>query len=123
MGQSHGDLGSEELCLVLWEHFNFDKVAEKFSTLNELHQEVNAVLILEYILHVHQEWMVDRVKSIFLELDVLHLLILQDDILTDALHSVELVVLLVFDEEDLSKGTLSDHFADLEVRKLSWCHI
>ena len=115
MGQSEGNLGREELCLVLWEHAHFDQVTEQFTTLHELHQEVDTILVLEHILHVHEEWVIDRAQNIFLKLYVLHLLILQNDVLSDALHGIKFLGGYVFDKEHLTEGALSNHFADLEV--------
>ena len=39
--------------------------------------------------------MLDRVEDVLLELNVLHLLVLKDHVLADALHSVQLFVVLV----------------------------
>jgi hypothetical protein len=55
--QSH--LHSEKLSLFLFKSLDLDKMAEKFPTLHEFHQEIDTVLILEHKFHIHQEWMVN----------------------------------------------------------------
>ena len=47
------DLGGEELGLVLGDHADLDQVAEEFAALDELHEEVDAELVLEHLLHEH----------------------------------------------------------------------
>jgi len=59
--------------------------------------------------------MLDGVKDVLLELDVFHLLVLEDHVLADALHSVQLLVVLVLHQEDLAKSTLTDQLAELKV--------
>ena len=115
MSQCECDLGSKEFSLVLREHAHFDQVAEELAALDELHQEVDTVLILEDILHVDQEWVIDLAQDVFLQLDVLHLLIFKNDILANDLHGKQLFGSNLLDQENLTKGTLADQFANLEV--------
>lgn len=115
MRQSERDLGCKELGLVLREHAHFDQVAEEFATLDELHQEVDTVLILEYVLHVDQEWVIDLAQDVFLQLNILHLLIFENDILANDLHGEQLLGSNLLDQEHLTEGTLADQFANLEV--------
>ena len=88
MGECERDLRGEELGLVLGEHAHLDQVAEELAALDELHEEVDAELVLEHVLHVHEERVVNLAQNILLQLDVLHLLILQNYVLPDALHGV-----------------------------------
>ena len=88
MGECERDLRCEKLGLVLGEHAHLDQVAEELAALDELHEEVDAELVLEHVLHVHEERVVNLAQNILLQLDVLHLLILQNYVLPDALHGV-----------------------------------
>lgn len=115
MGEGKGDLGREELGLVLREHADFDQVTEQLASLDKLHEEIDSELILEDILHVDEEGVVYLAQNIFLELDVLHLLVLQDNIFADAFHRVQLLGHLMLHEEHLSEGTLADHLTNIEV--------
>ena len=76
MSKGKGNLSGKEFSLILREHTNFDKMAEKLATLDEFHQEVDTELILENIFHVNQERMIDLSEDILFELDIFHLLIL-----------------------------------------------
>ena len=76
MSKGKGNLSGKEFSLILREHTNFDEMAEKLTTLDEFHQEVDTELILENIFHVNQERMIDLSEDILFELDIFHLLIL-----------------------------------------------
>lgn len=56
--ESQSDLSGEELGLVLIESLDLHEMLEKLTTLDELHDEVNAELILEDVFHANEEWMV-----------------------------------------------------------------
>lgn len=58
LAQAESYLGSEKLRLLLSEPLYLHKVLEKLATLDKLHDEVNAELILEDVLHAHEERMV-----------------------------------------------------------------
>lgn len=118
MGESKGDLSCKEPGLVFWEHAHFDQMAEKFATFDKLHEEVDTELVLEDVLHIDKEGMIYRPQDILLQLNVLHLLILQNYILPDALHRIQFLSLRVLDEEHFTESTLANHFADLEIFEL-----
>jgi len=61
MAKCEADLHSKELGLVLWELSHLNQVAEELSSLDERHEEINTVLVLEYIFHINQERMIDAV--------------------------------------------------------------
>lgn len=77
------------------------------------------MLVLENVLHVDEEGMVNGVKDVLLQSDVFELVVLQDDILPDALHGVQVLVIDIFNQEDLAKRSLSNHLLHDEVFKLS----
>jgi len=66
-------------------------MSEQLTTLDELHQEVDTVVVLENVVHVNDERVVDAIEDIFLQLDILELLVVNDDVLSDTLHSVDLL--------------------------------
>lgn len=59
VSQGEGHLRCKELGLGFREHFHVDQVTEKFSSLHEFHEEIDAVLVLEDVLHVDEERVVD----------------------------------------------------------------
>jgi len=109
----------EEPCLALFEALHCDQVSEKLAALDELHEEVNSELILEDILHVYEEGVVNSVQDIFFKLDIFHLLVLNYDVLADALHSVQLPRSgHLLHQEHFTEGAFSDHFQNFEVIQL-----
>jgi hypothetical protein len=95
-------------------------VSEQFPALDELHEEVNSELILEDVLHVYEEGVVNGVQDIFFQLDIFHLLVLNDNVLADTLHSVQFPRSShLLDQKHFTKGAFSDHLQDFEVVKLS----
>jgi len=54
-------------------------------------------------------------ENIFLVLSVLNLFLINEDILIDSLHSIELTCILVSYQKNFSKRPLVDDFNDLEV--------
>lgn len=120
MAQCERHLSREEPCLALFEALHCDQVSEQFPTLDELHEEVNSELILEDVLHVYEEGVVNGIQDVFFQLDVFHLLVLNDDVLADALHSVQFPRSgHLLHQEHFTEGAFSDHFQNFEVVKLS----
>lgn len=115
MPQGESDLCDEEAGLVLSEALDLDKVAEQLATLDEAHDEVDAGLVLEDELHVDDEGMLHRVEDVLFELDVLPLLIVNHDVLPDALHGVDLLSHQVLNQVHLAECTLAHHPEDHEV--------
>lgn len=74
--ESEGDLRAEESNVFLRETLDLHEMAEKLSSLDEFHEEVDAMLVLEDILHIDKEGMVDGVEDIFLKSDILKLVVL-----------------------------------------------
>lgn len=66
VSEGNRDLGNKESRLIFPESLNFNKMPEQLSSLDELHYEVYAEIILEHILHVHDKRMVNRVQDILL---------------------------------------------------------
>ena len=59
--------------------------------------------------------MVHRVENVLLHGDVVELVVLEDQVLSDALHSVERPVRRMLDKEHLTECALTDQLLDLEV--------
>ena len=52
------DLCCVKFSLFLREALHLRKVFEEFSALNKIHNEVDAIGLLEYVVHPDDEWMV-----------------------------------------------------------------
>lgn len=72
-------------------------MSEKLATLDEFHDKVDSEIVLEDILHVHDEGMIHLEEDVFLQLYVLKLLILHYDVFSDTFHGKNLLVLLILD--------------------------
>lgn len=115
MSKSNCDLGNEESRLILSESLDFNKMPEQLASLDKLHYEVYAEIILEHILHVDDKRMINRVQDILLKLDVFKLLIVYNYILSDAFHGKNFFVKHVLNEIHFTKGSFANHFKDLKV--------
>lgn len=91
-------------------------VCEKFTAADKLHNEVKLVFSLERKLHVHDEGRPDRCEDLTLSHDVLELVLLDDVILTEYLHSVNFFRGVFFcGQEHFTECSLSDKLLDFEV--------
>ena len=86
------DLCSIEFCFFFREAFLLWKVLEKLSTLDELHDEVDAEGFLENVVHTNDEWMVYLVENKLFDLQWLNRLVLDNNIFADNLHGVVFVL-------------------------------
>ena len=84
-------------------------MSEKLAAFDEFHDKVDSEIVLEDILHVHDEGMIHLEEDVFLQLYVLKLLILHYDVFSDTFHGKNLLVLLILDEINFSKGSLAYH--------------
>lgn len=84
---------------------------------DEGHDEVEAGLSLEKILHAHEERVVAAEEDVFLKFCVLNLLEVEEDIFADRLDSVLLVrwVIRPLRQEDFAEGSLAEKSLLLEV--------
>lgn len=88
--------------------------------LDELHEEVDSEFVLKHILHVHNKRVVNIKQNVFLQLYILKLLIINDNVLPNALHCKELIRLLFqLHQEHLPKSALPYHFLNHEVREFN----
>ena len=115
MSKRQSDLSRKKLSLLFLESLNRDQVSKELATLDENHQEIDSKIVLEHILHIDQEGMVDLIENIFFEIYVLHLIVLQNKILADTLHSEQLTGSLLLYEEHFSKSPLANQLLDLEI--------
>ena len=85
-------------------------MTEEFTAADELHDEVDSDWALENVFHVDKEGVVHGAQDISFEVNVVHLIVLQDSVFTDALHRVLLIrIVLVLDEVDLAESAFTKH--------------
>ena len=67
MPERNGDLGDHELGLFFVESSHFDKMPEKFTTLNKLHDKENSIFVLENVIHADDERMINIEEDLLLQ--------------------------------------------------------
>ena len=83
-------MSNHELSLVVAKSANLDQMPEELTALNEVHQEIDACLVTEHVVHADDEGVVHLVQDLLLQLEGVHVLILEDHVLSNALHGVNL---------------------------------
>ena len=115
VAESKSDLGGEKFSLVFVEPFYLYQVSEQFASCYEFHDEVYARIVLEHVLHSHNERMGNVEKNVFFELDIVELLVVDDNVLANALHREQILRALLLHQINLAKGALSNHPFQLEI--------
>jgi hypothetical protein len=92
-------------------------VLKEFSSLNEVHNEVDAVALLENIVEADYEGMVHLQQNQPLKLERLNALVLNHHILADDLHGKQLVVKILAHEVNLTEGAASNNTDQLKIGK------
>ena len=128
MSQCYSYLGNEKSCCFFVKSLNFNQVSKQFSSsiigsiiiiylLDELHKEVYPEFILENILHVNYEGVINVEQYVLLQLNVFELFIIDNNVLSDTFHSINLVCILVLHNEHLSECAFTDHSSDHKILK------
>ena len=94
---------------------------EKLAALDELHDEVDSVRLLEDIVHPNDERMVHLIQDELLNLQRLDRLVLNDDVLSNDFHGEVLVLLFVPNEINFAKGAPSNDADQLKVVESHLC--
>ena len=88
---------------------------EKFSPLDEVHDEVDAESFLKDVVHANDEGVIHLVENEFLDLERIDWVVLDNHILSDALHRVQLPILLATHQIHLPKSAPSNDTQQFEV--------
>ena len=88
---------------------------KEFAPLNELHDEVDLELGLEAEVETHREGMIHLLENLLLQESRFDLVGLEDHVLAEALHRVDLLRVVLLDKEDRAECTLSEDLEDCEV--------
>ena len=89
----------------------------ELSSSNEGHHEVEPEVVLEEVLHTDEERVVALEHDVLLQNRVLHLVVLDQDVLPNGLDCKELLSRLELSKEHLSKGSSSDNHEEVEILK------
>jgi len=92
---------------------------EQLASSYKLHNEENLLVCLENILHAHKEWVISLKKDFLLEQCAFNLIIVDNDILTQRLHGVDLSVLNFLHQEYFAETTFSNDRSNLEISEIN----
>ena len=96
-------------------------VSEKTSSLDERHDEVDTLLVLENVVKVYQERVIGSFQDISLHCQVLHLIVLDDELFSDAFHGIQLSILEELCQEHFTKSTPADQSQDFKLIEGDGC--
>jgi len=94
-------------------------MVEELATVNELHNQVKALSVLEGILEAHDERMIKLLKNLSLHSDASNLISLDKQVFQNRLHRVNLLSDVVLDQVDFAVGATADSAQYLEVTFLN----
>ena len=109
------DLGTNELDCGLLEATHAVDVVVDVASRQVLKEEVDFQLVLKDEIHRVNEWMLRLEQNVLLVFDILHLFLLEEQVLVDALHRVHLAHLAIGNEEDLAEAALIYDFSYLKI--------
>eukprot|EP00356_Strombidium_inclinatum_P010025 CAMPEP_0170492128 /NCGR_PEP_ID=MMETSP0208-20121228/11727_1 /TAXON_ID=197538 /ORGANISM="Strombidium inclinatum, Strain S3" /LENGTH=134 /DNA_ID=CAMNT_0010767823 /DNA_START=659 /DNA_END=1063 /DNA_ORIENTATION=- len=115
ISQSNQNLGSDCLDSGLRKPLVLDQVVEQVASADVLQEEVDALVVLENIIHGQNEGVFRRKKDVFLRSGVQNLALFNEDVFINTLHSILLVVPSVNYKEDLAEGSFVEHPLNFEV--------
>jgi len=116
VSNSKANLDGVEPSVVFREARHSTQVREEFSSSHKPHHEEDLGLSLEHVVHTHEEGVVSHQQNIFLQFGRLDLIVLQNNILSQSLHSVNDGRIVFLDhQKDLTEGPTSDNTFDLKV--------
>lgn len=105
VAKSERNLSRVKLSLLLAKALLLRQVLEELATLNELHDEVDAVGLLEDVVHADNERMVHLVQDELFDLQRLDRLVLDDHVLANTLHCIVLSIQLVVNQVNFSESS------------------
>jgi hypothetical protein len=118
ISDSHNDLSCIELDNIFWESLLALEDLVELSSSDEGHNKVETELRLEQIIHAHKEGVIATEQNIFLELSIIDLVILEENIFSDRLYGIKLLILLQFSKVDFAECASAEYDNEFEVFKL-----
>ena len=115
--EGHCDLNGVEAGSIFIEAGDIAQVHEQLTATHEPHHEEDFLLSLEHVAHAHEEGVVSLQQDVLFQTSRLDLVVLDDNILTQRLHSVNFLRSSLLDKEDFTEGASTNDRLDNEVRK------
>ena len=89
--QGHRDLGNDELSRRLVETLHLEQMSEEVAAIYEVHDEEDAVLIVEDVLRADEERVLHLLEDVQLGLESVDTGLVDDLVLSDNLHCVDIL--------------------------------
>jgi len=115
VAHSENNLRANKLHCFLFKPLISVDVVVDVSAGEEVQEKVNTEFVLEHKVHGVDEGVLRLEKDIFFVFNVFHLLLLNQDVLVDSFHRVELLHLLIVNEEHFAERPFVDNPLDLEI--------
>ena len=117
--KSKSNLSRIEASALLSETALFRKMLEEFTSLNEVHDKVDAEVLDEHVVHGDNEGMVNLIQYLLFQMQIFQAVMLKNDILPYAFHRIKLLGVPILNQEDFSEGALSNDIDHCEILKLN----
>lgn len=92
MGQAKDDLSGIEPCPILREPNFVAKMEEKFASIEEIGDKIQAFIGLKSVVQLDDERMRDLLHNITLNLHLIRLICFNDKVLLERLHCIDLPI-------------------------------
>ncbi len=88
---------------------------EQFTSLNEVHDKVNTVGLLKYVVHSYDERVVNLEKNQLFNCQTLYWLMLDNDVFTNTFHRVQSFLLSLPDKVNFAEGAMTNYTQQLKI--------
>jgi hypothetical protein len=113
--EAEADLGGVEAHALLVELLLLLEVEEELATIDVVHDEVELLARLERVVEVDEERVDELLENVLLGLGVLHLVALDNGLLVEHLHGVDLASVLLGDLDHFAERALANHLEQVKV--------
>jgi len=115
IAKCYSNLCSIEFHNVLREALVMEQMVIEITTSHILKEKVDSELVLKYIIHTKHEGMLRLEQDLFFILGILYLLFVNQYILINSLHGIEISIVLVDNQKHLPKRAFIYHLFYLEI--------
>lgn len=112
---ANDDLSGVEPDDLLGEPLLLQEDFVQLSTSNERHDKVESKVVLEEVVHSYEERMVALEHDVLFEDCAVNLILLNQNVLSDTLYSIQSLIALHLSKEHLTKGSSANDHEELEV--------
>jgi hypothetical protein len=119
MSKCKSNLCNHEACLFFIETLDSAQVSVQLAAFNKIHDEIDAEFVLEHEVHAHDERVLNSIQDVFFQLQTFKEVLINNHILSDAFHGVNVTCLALPHHVHLAEGSLSKHAHDDKILETS----